>query len=70
MVQVQPVVHWQHAIQHLVVINYVVRNLSIGQHKGYSIIPGLFVFRAVDCYFGWYMQLDLIHIDLRLCYLL
>jgi len=70
MVQVQPVVHWQHAIQHLMIINYVVRNLRIGQHKGYSIIPGLFVLRAVNCNFWRDMQLDLIHIDLRLCYLL
>ena len=62
MVQVQPVVLWQYARYHLLVIHHIVGYLSVGKHKRHRIIPRQFVLGRINRYLRSLLQLYRIHI--------
>ena len=71
-VQVQPVVLRQFALQHFRIIHHIIRDFSVGEYQRNSIVPGLnhlpaFVLNGrVNRNFGCLFQLDLVHVHFRI----
>ena len=66
-VQVQPIVFGQDAIDNGGVVDFVVFDFSIGQDECNGVVPGEFIGRRVDGNFGCFFQLHHFHIDLWIC---
>ena len=65
MVKVQPVVLRQLTVQHLHVIDHIIRNFGVGEHQGDGIVPRQLVLGRIDGNLRQFRQLDLVHIVLH-----
>ena len=65
MVQVKPVVLGQFTGQDFRVVDDVVRDFSVGQHQRHRVVPWLFPVGTVHRNFGRHLQLDPLHVHLR-----
>jgi len=69
MVQVQPIVHGQFAVQYFGIVHFLVGYFRIGQRHGYRIVPRLFGGRSVDGNTRGLFEFDHLHVDGRVLYL-
>ena len=69
MVQVQPIVQRQFALQHLIIVHFFVGNFGIHQGHCYRIVPWLLGRWGINGNFGGHFELHHVHIHLRIGYL-
>ena len=62
MMKVKPIISWQYAFEHIVVINHIIRNLRISKHQSDRIIPREFVFWRINRNTRHLLKLHFIHI--------